>query len=183
MSMRLRFAFFRPVALVLALAATSLALPELASAQPKPAAAGKRAKVLEKIRAVRAARIIEVLNLDEATATRLFAVLDRFDDQILGLKREAAQGRRELRILLDAGKLDEAAATKQIDRILAARTQIAKVEEQRSAEVRKVLTVRQYAALVIALPEIERDIEMRIRRAIERRGGGAPGADAGDDFE
>src|SRR5512132_3871704 len=115
MSMRLRC--IRSVALVLALAAPSLALPEVASAQvaapgkpQKPAPANKRARVMERIRAVRAARIIQALNLDEATATRLFAVLDRYDDQILVLKREVAQRRRQLRDLLDASKLDEATA-------------------------------------------------------------------------
>ena len=64
----------------------------------------------------------------------------------------------------------------------AARTQITKIEDQRAAEVRKVLTVRQFATLVIVLPEIERDLEMRIRKALDRRGGG--GALGGDgDFE
>jgi Spy/CpxP family protein refolding chaperone len=188
MSMRLRLV--RSVVLLLALAAPSLALPGVAFAQagpgkPKPAAAeGKRSRVLEKIRAVRAARIIEALNLDEATATRLFAVLNRYDDQIMALKREVAQLRRNLRALLDAGKLDEAAAKQAIDRMLAARTQIAKIEDERAAEVRKVLTVRQFATLVLVLPEIERDIEMRIRKALDRRAGGGGAADSpGGDFE
>jgi Spy/CpxP family protein refolding chaperone len=178
MSMRLRS--IPSFALVLALAVPSLALPEVAAAQkgPRPAAVNKRARVLDKIRAVRAARIIEALNLDEATATRLFAVLDRFDDQILVLKREIAQLRRELRAQLDAGKLDEADATQRVNRLLAARNEIAKIEDQRAAEVRKVLNVRQFATLVIVLPEIERDIEMRIRKALDRRGGGqTPGGD------
>jgi Spy/CpxP family protein refolding chaperone len=168
----------RSAFLVLALA---VAAPQVAFAQGKPAApaaGGKRARVLEKIRAVRAARIIEALNLDETTATRLFAVLDKYDDQILTLKREVADARRQLRTLLDGGKLDEAAANRQIDRIVGARAEIARLEGQRAADVRKVLSVRQFGALVIALPEIERDIEQRIRRALDRRGGGA--GDAGD---
>jgi Spy/CpxP family protein refolding chaperone len=176
----MRFPTVGSVFLVLALA---VAAPQAAFAQGKPAApaaaAGKRARVLEKIRAVRAARIIQALNLDEATATRLFAVLDRYDDQILTLKREVADARRQLRAMLDGGKLDDAAANRQIDRIVNARAEIAKLEVQRATDVRKVLSVRQFGALVIALPEIERDIEQRIRRALDRRGGGGAG-EAGD---
>jgi Spy/CpxP family protein refolding chaperone len=189
MSMRLRFAFVRSVALVLALGAPSLALPQVASAQPaagkaqKPVPAGKRARVLEKIRAVRAARIIQALDLDEASATRLFAVLDRYDDRILVLKREIARLRGQLRGLLDAGKLDEAAAKSTLDRMLAARAEIAKIESERAVEVRKVLSVRQFAQLVLVLPEIERDLEMRIRNVLDRRGGGGSRAGAGGDFE
>jgi Spy/CpxP family protein refolding chaperone len=147
----------------------------------QPPAQAKRARVIEKIRALRAARIVEVLNLDEATATKLFAVLNRYDDQIFPLKAQVGQTRRELRALIDAGKLDDATGNKLIDKILAARMQIAKLEDQRSAEVRKLLTVRQFATLVVALPEIERDIERQIRQAVERRRRGALGSD--DDFE
>jgi Spy/CpxP family protein refolding chaperone len=133
---------------------------------------GKRAQVLERIRTVRAARIVEILNLDQPTATKLFAVLDRFDDQILPLKMEMGQTRRELRKVIDAATFDEAAATKLIDRLTAARAQIAKLEDQRAAEVRKVLTVKQYATLVVVLPEVERQIEKEIRKAASRRFGG-----------
>ena len=179
--MRLRFA--RSIALVLAISV--LAVPGLAAAQGQPrkaaAVAGKRAKVVEKIRAVRAARLIEVLNLDEASATRLFAAINRFDDQILPLKQEIGQARRELRGFIDAGKLDDATGNRLVEKIFAARSQINKLEEQRFAEVRKVLSVRQFATLVVALPEIERDIERQIRKAVARRVG--PGDAGGDDFE
>jgi Spy/CpxP family protein refolding chaperone len=135
---------------------------------------GKRAQVLERIRTVRAARLVEILNLDQPTATRLFAVIDRFDDQILPLKMEMGQTRRELRKVIDAATFDEAVATRLIDRLTAARAQIAKLEDQRAAEVRKVLTVKQYATLVVVLPEVERQIEKAIRKAASRRGGGGP---------
>jgi Spy/CpxP family protein refolding chaperone len=180
----MRFRFARSLALVM-----TLATPAVAFAQGRPgkgaAMAGKRAEVLEKIRAVRAARIVEVLNLDEATATRLFAILNRYDDQILPLKQEIGQSRRELRALMASGKLDDATGNRLVDKIFADRAQIARLEDQRNAEVRKMLPVRQFATLVVALPEIEREIEHQIRKAVERRrgGGGGGGAGESDDFE
>ena len=162
----------RPVVLVVGL--LMLLAPALAEARRKGGAgdgSGKRAKVMERVRAVRAARIVEVLDLDEAGAGRLFTVLGKYDDLILPLKVEVGQARREIKQLIDSGKWDDAAAGKLIERILAARAQIARLEEQRSAEVRKVLTTRQFAILVVELPEIERDIERQIRKAAGRRGG------------
>ena len=166
----------RLIALLIALVVAAGA-PTAAFADKDKDRSGKRAQVLERIRTVRAARIVEILNLDQATATKLFAVLDRFDDQILPLKMELGQTRRELRKVIDAATFDEAAAVKLIDRLTAARAQIAKLEDQRAAEVRKVLTVKQYATLVVALPEVERQIEKAIRKAASRRGGGAGAED------
>ncbi len=162
----------------------ALACPTVALAQQGQrggaGGAGKRAKVIEKIRAVRAARLVEVLNLDEASATKLFAAINRYDDQILPLKVEIGQSRRQIRALIESGKFDDATGNKLVDKIFAARSQIAKLEEQRNAEVRKLLSVRQFAMLVVALPEIERDIERQVRKAVDRRRGMG---DGGDDFE
>ena len=152
-------------------------------AQGRPGAAGgKRAAVVEKIREVRKQRIAQVLGLDDATAKKLWVVMDRYDDQILPLRAEIGQARRALKQSLESGTYDEKQGAELIDRMTAARKKIVELEDQRQAEARKVLTPRQFAMLVVALPEIDRALEKEIRKAIQRRGGGgAGGLDPGDD--
>ncbi len=157
------------------------ARPTRAGKSPgKPAGGGKRAKVLEKIRAMRAARLAEVLALDTATAARMFAVLDRYDALVLPLKAQIGQARRELKQMIHSGTFDDARANALIDQIQASRAQIAKLEDQRNLEFRKVLTPRQVAVLMVTLPEIDHFIERQIRRAAAGKWGEGDGGQPDD---
>lgn len=139
----------------------------------------KRAKLREKVRQMRNARIAAVLDLDEATSAKLFAVFDRYDELIFPLKAEVGKARREVRRLLDDGTSDDAQLNKLFDRIEAARIELERLQHELIVEIRKVLTPRQVAALIVALPEIERDIEKEIRTAAKAAGKGKGGKGAG----
>jgi Spy/CpxP family protein refolding chaperone len=143
--------------------------------------ADKREKVREKVREFRNNRLTELLGLDQATATKLFAVLNKYDDLFLPLRIDLGLARRELRRMVESGQIDEARANTLMDTIVAKKTAIETLERERFAEVRKVLPARDAARVMVVLPEIERAIENEIRKALKKRGVGDAGApDLGD---
>jgi Spy/CpxP family protein refolding chaperone len=161
--------------------ALALASPTAALAKGPKDKAAKREKVREKIKQMRAARLIELLDLDDATANKLFAVIDQYDDLILPLRKKVGEARRELKRMIDSGTLDDAVVNRLVDTIFAARAEIQKLESQRLADVRKILTPRQVALVVVYLPEIDRLIEQEIRKALRGKRGPGLGAGGGDE--
>ena len=100
---------------------------------------------------------------------------------MLPLHADSGQARRELRQLLSTGeKVDDAKVNKIIDRLLDNRAKLAQLDQARLKEARKVLTAVQAAKLVVVLPQVEREVEKKIRKAL-RQGGKAGAADDDDE--
>ena len=161
-----------------------LCLLSLAAAAEARADEDVREKVRERIRTFRAAKLIELLDLDEKTAAKLFPILNRYDDQMGPIIKDSGEARREIRQQIKSGKADDAKLNKLIDRVLANREKIQKLDVDRFKEVRKVLTPVQAAKASVALPEIDRMIQREIRKAVRGRGKGGrggPGGGPGDD--
>ncbi len=131
----------------------------------------KREKVRERIRAMRAWKLTEALDLDEAGAAKLFPVLGRYDERFEALVQENAAIHRQMRLSLEAGRTAELNAL--IDRAVAMRARLWKLEEERFAAVRKVLSPERAATLLVVLPEIDRRIHRQVVKAM-RRAGAAP---------
>jgi len=155
---------------ILGLALVAQAGPAIA--QPRPAAAGSggaaavedhrspdqlRHEVLDRMRALRAFRIVDALKLDEATSGRLFAVLSRYDDREVQIASERHQIMHELRVDSDAPHPDDARLNNDLNRLIAVRAKQRAMEDERIKDVRKVLTPAQQAKLVLLLPRLERD--------------------------
>lgn len=142
-------------------------LPSVAFAQPNEAnqstapLAGKREQIKRKLMAFRAFRLTEELGLDEATATRVFPLLGKYDQRVEQLTLE----RRTLNKQLRQRTREPNTTNEIIDRILANRRATLELDEQRISELRKVLTPDQTARLLVILPEIERQIKNQIRRS------------------
>jgi Spy/CpxP family protein refolding chaperone len=148
------------------LLAMSLALPVAAHAEPGGGGGREmREKVREKVKAYRIARLIEILNLDEKEATRLMPLVNKAYDEIAAVTKETADTRRELQDLMGAGTADDARMNTLIDKMLANRGKIERIEEDLIRDARKVLSANQVAKLVITLPEINHEIQQQIRRA------------------
>jgi hypothetical protein len=161
-----------------------------AAAQPRPgagnagerrpgarAAPERREQIKKKIRALRAYTLTEELALDEATATRLFPALARYDDETDRLLQNRVDVQRRLRHA-DAIR-DPRAIERLIDEALANQRAFWGVEERRIAELRKILTPAQTAKVLVVLPALERKIQNQLRRAIVKQEGGRPGAGPG----
>jgi Spy/CpxP family protein refolding chaperone len=131
-----------------------------------------RKEVLERMRALRAWRIVEELKLDESTSARLFPILARYDEQELALAAERRDIAIELRALLAAARPDDAKLTGAINRMLANRAKKHALRDERINELRKVLTPVQQARLVLLLPQLEREFAQFIRDVAGQRDDG-----------
>jgi len=131
-----------------------------------------RKEVLERMRALRAWRIVEELKLDETASARLFPILAKYDEQELALAAERRDIAQELRGLLAAPRPDDAKLTAAIERMLANRVKRHARKDERIKELRKVLTPVQQAKLVLLLPRLEREFAQFIREVAGQRDDG-----------
>lgn len=152
-----------------------LALPS-AHAAP-PGQGGKREEIKERIKAMRIARVVELLDLDERGATRVAPILDRAYDEIAGITTDSGEARRELKMIVMVQPPDDGRMNRLIDRLLANKAKIESIEMNMFAEVRKVLTASQVARLVVVLPEINHQIQQAIKNAARPNRPGGPAED------
>jgi hypothetical protein len=120
-------------------------------------------KVKKKLRAKRAMLLVDELDLDETTATKLMPVIDRYDDDFAKLAKENLALRKKLEATSDDAELE-----KVIDALVANQRARWDLDEARFAEVRKVLSPRQAATILVVLPEVDRRILEGVRRAIDK---------------
>ncbi|HWM88181.1 MAG TPA: hypothetical protein VNO33_20145 [Kofleriaceae bacterium] len=156
-----------------------------------PRRAAKRERLRQRIRAMRAWYLSEELDLDDATAARLFPLLGTYDDRIDALHQRGVQLRRALRREMAAPGAAPAALDRKVDDLLAHYQDVYRVQRDRFAAVRRLITPAQSAKLLLLLPRIDDAIRREIQRAMRRPGDrGGPGrlrknrarnADPGDD--
>jgi Spy/CpxP family protein refolding chaperone len=162
----------------------AVAQPRPAAPAPPVAAAGDhrtpdqlRKEVLERMRALRAWKIVEALKLDEATSARLFPILSRYDEREMAIAAERHVIMRDLREATEAAHPDDARLTATLNKLLANRAAQRALHDDRIKDVRKVLTPVQQAKLVLLLPRMEHDFAGWIHEASGRGGGPGPGGD------
>lgn len=160
------------------LTAVNIAVAEAQNAQQQ-----RRDKIKQKVRALRAYTLTEQLELDEATAAKLFPALAKFDDEFDKLLHARADLQRRLN---DAGSLKDAKAVdKLIDEAVANQRAIWDTEVKRLEQLRKILTPAQVARTLVVLPAMERKIQNQLRRVVQKKkaraGGGGQGGDLVED--
>lgn len=133
-----------------------------------------RTEVLERMRALRAWKIVEALKLDEATSARLFPILSRYDEREMAIAGERHAIMRDLRAATDAPHPDDAHLTATLNKLLANRAKERAMHDDRVKDVRKVLTPVQQAKLILLLPRMEHDFAGWIHE-VSGRGGPGPG--------
>ncbi len=127
-----------------------------------------RQEVLERMRALRAFRIVDALKLDEATSGRLFPILARYDEREVQIASDRHQAMRDLRADTESARPDDARLNTDLARLLAIRNKQRALEDDRIRDVRKVLTPVQQAKLVLLLPRLERDFAHWIHEVANR---------------
>ena len=166
------------LALIFAVAAPAAAQPGPDAPRGKrqgPGKGNKRERVKERIRMMRAMVLTEQLDLDAATAEKMFPILARYDDDLAKLLGERKQLRRQLAA---ARKRGGPALDGLLDKLVANQRARWAAEEQRFADLRRLLTPEQAADLLDLLPEVDRKILRGLRDAIDQ---GAAGPSIDDD--
>jgi hypothetical protein len=117
-----------------------------------------RKEVQERMRALRAWRIVEELKLDESASARLFPILAKYDEREMALAAERRDIVKDLRAELAAPAPDDRRLTKDIDRLLANRAHKHALHDERIKELRRALTPVQQAKMALLLPRLEAEL-------------------------
>ncbi|GEM_PF-2480385 len=161
-------------------------LPALAVAQPhggpgRPGAHGHRGRPLHRMsakqreqlrktmRTARAAALRAEVALPASAHAKIVTILDGFDVQRQKIQRELHRTGRALHLLVRAGETDDALFKHAIDRMMAARTKSSALRAQEFAAMRKVLTPKQTAQLLMALPRIHESVHKGMRSSRKSR--------------
>lgn len=124
----------------------------------------------KRIRAMRVWYLTEELELDDATAARLFPVLGKYDDQLEALQVEGARLRRALRQALSRrGKQADAAGL--VDALLAHYDKVYQLQRDRFVAARKVLSPAQAGRLLLVLPRVDSAVRRQIGRVMRGQAG------------
>ncbi len=129
-----------------------------------------RNKLRENIRAMRAQKLADVLKPDAPTATKLQEISEKYGDPVMQLHEQARTARRDLVKQLQNPAPDQAAVGRLTEQLLGLRGKFNRLEEERMTAVRKVLTPVQFARYMLAWPKINRQIQEKIYRALEKMG-------------
>ncbi len=161
--------------LIVTVIATAVAAPAMARPRngARVAQADRRDKVKKKLRTMRAYVLTDELGLDEATAAKLFPILADYDDEFEAVAKAGVALRTRAREAADKG--DDKALDTIIDEVVANQRKRWELDEARFKKLRKVLTTRQAARILVVLPEIDRKIlqggaQGRARRRARARG-------------
>ncbi|HEX3694405.1 MAG TPA: hypothetical protein VH374_03355 [Polyangia bacterium] len=161
-----------------ALAVVLVATPAVAADSAPPASAAPpdsrtpdqlRREVIDRMRALRAWKIVDELKLDQATSARLFPILSKYDDREVVLMKERHELIRDLRAESESPSPNNSKLSAAIDRLIALRAKQQSLQDEKFRELRKVLTPSQQAKLVLLLPRIERGFLHHIREVSEEQ--------------
>jgi len=161
--------------IVLSLVAACLMLATPAASEPPDDRSGpqqkpeRRKEMLEKIRMVRMYSLTEALELDEATAAKLFPYLRKHDSSLEQLQDSKRKHHKALRAMVNSDQFDEKAADKHLDAISQAQVEIAKTESTQLEGLKRILTTEQRVKFVFARIQFERKVREMIREERRRK--------------
>lgn len=125
-----------------------------------------RAKLLQRIRAMRAQELAEVLKPDTAAVTKVVELASGFEDQMIATRQDLRAKRGDLDRLLAVPKPDDPAIDRAVDALMAQRKKLGDIEAERTAALRKALSPNQFARVLVAWPRINRRIQEQLYRAL-----------------
>ncbi|MGO9566246.1 MAG: Spy/CpxP family protein refolding chaperone [Desulfomonilaceae bacterium] len=124
-----------------------------------------RDKVQERIETLTMWKLIEALDLDQATADKLLEMRHKFLSQRKSLQKGLSEDFRTLRKQLSdpAKPADEKELARLLEDIRKNRKQLQGLREQQYEDVSKVLTVRQRAQLVLFFKDFRKELRSLLR--------------------
>jgi hypothetical protein len=154
------------VAFTLALGSLGLGATD-ANCQPKDGANQKerRAKVQKRVQEVRAIKLAETLELDEATQKKLDDALEQYDVKIFDEQFKLTRKMRRMRRGLKRGEGTDKEVDKLISEIIGHRRQLDALRIKQFEAGAKHLKPRERAQLLLFLPQFEKQVKKAIRNA------------------
>lgn len=161
----------QPSAIIQAAPRDPVMKPPRTAQPPKNAmaAADARAKVREKIRAIRSRKLAAVIQPDPATMLKLAEIAEKFEEQLEVVRQQAHATRKDLVKAMQAPKPDEAKVSQLTQQFISERAKLQQIETGREDAVRAVLKPVDFAKLVLAWPKINREIREEIYRVLMKK--------------
>ncbi len=125
-----------------------------------------RAKLLQRIRGLRAQELAEVLKPDATAVAKVVEIAAGYEDKVIATRQDQRQRRADLDKLLKDPKPNDVAISRLVDELLAGRKRLEDIEYERTAAFRKVLNPSQFAKVVVSWPRINRKIQETLYRAL-----------------
>lgn len=136
---------------------------------PPPDDEETRERVEERIRIMRAWRLTEALELEEDVALQLFALLDDFDARMAPEQAALGENGQQLRSMLhDGSGADEEIATV-LASIMETHLRLEQLRIDLIESSGAILSPRQQAALMLFLPDFDRQIREMVRETRRTR--------------
>lgn len=163
--------------LVVSLFALSLSYGAVAMDYQKRTQRHQTKQVHDRLRLVRMWKLTDYLKLDEQTAAKLFPILNRYDDQRLALNEVRVGVMKEIKAELDKETPDEKKLGELLAKAEELRLQMEKLNQSERNELKKVLSVKQQAKLILFNLSFDRDLYrmMRERKTIHQPSRKSPG--------
>ena len=136
---------------------------------PPPDNQETRERVEERIRIMRAWRLTEALELEEGVALRLFALLDEFDAQVAPEQARLEENAQQLREMLSSGSGTDAEIAALLTRIMETHLRLENLRVDLIVSSGTFLSPRQQAALMLFLPDFDRQIRDMVRETRRTR--------------
>lgn len=162
--------------LLIALTAALLfAVPAAAQPMEDPPPPGEepseeeREKMMERIRMMRMYALTEALELDEATATKLFPYLRKGDQAIEGLHHEKQTFKRQLRKMAQADEYDDQVVTKLTRGIAELDVAIAKERAEQLKGLTPILSAEQRVKFLLVRSRFESEVKEMMREERRRK--------------
>jgi len=120
-------------------------------------------RIHDRVRLLRMWKCIEYLKLDEETSTKLFPIMNRYDDQRLALKEDRMGVWKDVRAELDKETPDEKKLEELVVKAEELRLRMEKLNQEERNELKEVLSIKQQAKLLLFYRNFDRDLYRMIR--------------------
>ena len=127
-------------------------------------------RIHDRLRLMRMWKLTEYLNLDEETSTKLFPIMNRYDDQRLALNEERVGILKDIKTELDKETPDEKKLGEFLAKSEELRLKMEKINQDERNELKKVLSVQQQAKLLLFYRNFDYELYrmMRERKTIHK---------------
>jgi|Deesub1362A_J573_1020465.scaffolds.fasta_scaffold00882_13 Spy/CpxP family protein refolding chaperone len=151
--------------LIMGFASYALAIPDFDNPEGPPPREDHE-KIRERIETLRMWRLTKALDLDEATASRLFPLLNRYDKKRYRIEKAVRKDMRDLKRALDSRRMDELQEI--LQRIEDRHRELQRLNDEERAELKRILTPEQQARYLLFQYRFKRELREMIEKARRR---------------
>jgi hypothetical protein len=126
-------------------------------------------RIRKKVEALRAWKLTEELDLDEATSSRLFPAMREMDESRQRIEAENRRLVRRMAREVRENRFDRSWISEALNRLQENRMEMARIEQQHFRRVRSILSPEDTARYLLFQIRFQQEIRDRVRRSVRER--------------